>query len=117
MFPQKWGFLYLAGLLPAMLLSFIPIPFVADFIGFLLMSLIVSGMISKYGHREFHGLEIVEVAATCSLTLAAVMLAFIIVSSTNIYSLVVLVLVTLSRFVAVGAGMLIFNKIGEMQNS
>jgi mannose/fructose/N-acetylgalactosamine-specific phosphotransferase system component IIC len=115
MLPNKYGFWYIIGLLLASVLRFLPI--IGDFIGFFITSLAITAIFHNKKNKKFRGWEILEIGATCSLTIFIFAVLFFILFTqqfpVSLYHILLTTIVT--RFIAVSGGIWVYNKIMKIK--
>jgi mannose/fructose/N-acetylgalactosamine-specific phosphotransferase system component IIC len=115
MIPNKDGYWYIAGLILANALNFLYV--VGDFIGFFITSIAITAIFHNKKNRDFRGWEIIEIGATCSLTLFILtILFFILIAQQFPPSLFYALLATLvTRMIAVSIGIWVYNKLMKIK--
>jgi hypothetical protein len=107
MFPNKNGYWYVLGFLLAILLSFIPI--YGDLIAFFIASIAITAIFHNKRNKNFKGWEIIEIGATCSLTVFLLSIIFLLLFIQQ-FPILILLVALITRFIAVSGGIWVYNK-------
>ncbi len=111
MLPNKYGYWYLIGIVPASILGFLPL--IGDFIGFFISAIVITAIIYNKTRKKFKSQEIFEIAVTCSFTMFVLGIMFFVIFMQQLTESLFYLLsgALITRFIAISGGIWVFNEL------